>query len=268
MNVETESAGGTWEGEAERWVRWTRTPGHDVFPYFWPAFVREILPADLGRALEVGCGEGRVVRELARMGHRVVGLDAAPTLVRAAQRADVGGATADAVAGAAAGTVAGAGSGAAYLIGDGTRLPFADASFDTVVAYNGLQTMQDADDMAATVGEIGRVVRPGGWLCACVAHPMTDVARLSDASDGIVRVDGSYFERQRVDDAVTQDGLSMTFRGWTNTLEDYARAIEAAGFAIERLREPRPTDAQVAARPSLAKWGRLPLFLMVRGVRG
>ena len=53
-----------WEQEAENWVRWTRTPGHDVFPYFAPAFFDDIVPPPHGLTLEVGCGEGRVAREL------------------------------------------------------------------------------------------------------------------------------------------------------------------------------------------------------------
>ena len=72
----------TWEREAEHWTAWARTPGHDVFPYFSPAFFDEILPAPTGLTLEVGCGEGRVVRAMSERGHRVVGLDGSPTLAR------------------------------------------------------------------------------------------------------------------------------------------------------------------------------------------
>ena len=53
-------------------------------------------------------------------------------------------------------------------------MPFADATFETVVAYNSLQTMRNEGDMAAAVREAGRVVKPGGHFCICVAHPLTD----------------------------------------------------------------------------------------------
>lgn len=239
------SAGQVWEGEAANWLRWTRTPGHDVFPYFAPVFVDEILPAPRGRTLEIGCGEGRVMRALAARGHRAVGLDASPSLVRAARAEDAA---------------------SAYVCGDGTRPPFADGVFDAVVAYNSLQTMVAVGDMARAVREAGRVVRAGGAFCICVAHPLTDIALVNRGGGGEIAIGGSYFERQRVDDTVRKDGLTMRFSGWTYTLEDYARALEDAGFVIERVREPQPRQ-DVGPRRDLAQWDRIPLFLMLRAVK-
>ena len=218
-----------WEQEAENWVRWTRTPGHDVFPYFALAFFDDIVPPPTaGLTLEVGCGEGRVARELVARGHTVIAVDASPTLVRYAREADAG---------------------SAYLLADATALPFADATFETVVAYNSLQTMAQLADMPQAIREAGRVLKPSGPLCFCTAHPMTDIARLAEPSpNGDLVISGSYFEHEYVNDTVTQNGLTMTFHGWTHTLEDYTRALERAGFLIERLREPRPTAEQVARR--------------------
>jgi SAM-dependent methyltransferase len=237
---------GTWESEAEHWLQWARTPGHDVFQYFWPAFAADILPARPGRLLEIGCGEGRVLREAMEIDgsgpSAVIGLEPAPTLVRSARDAD---------------------QRPSYVAGDATALPFRQATFDTVVAYNSLQTMCEVDDMAAAVREAARVVRAGGSFCVCVAHPMTDIGLVASPDGAGLR---SYFERQRVEETVTQDGLPMTFRGWTYTLEDYVRAFDAAGFVVDRVREPRPSEEDVAARPSLAKWRQIPLFLMMRGV--
>jgi SAM-dependent methyltransferase len=50
---------------------------------------------------------------------------------------------------------------------DGTSLPFEEARFDVVVVVDMLEHV--ADD-AALVGEIGRVLRPGGTLIANVPH--------------------------------------------------------------------------------------------------
>jgi SAM-dependent methyltransferase len=136
--------------------------------------------------------------------------------------------------------------------GDGTRLPFADATFDVVVAYNSLQTMAAVPDMARAVREAGRVVRPGGSFCVCVAHPMTDMALVNEASGGEIAIAGSYFDHRRVDDTVTSKGLTMRFSGWTYTIGDYARALEDTGFVIERVREPQPrADAD---RRRLERW--------------
>jgi len=241
------SAQTPWEEEAERWVAWARTPEHDVFEYYAPSFFAEVVPPAVGLTLEIGCGEGRVARALASRGHDVIAVDASPTLVRSARAADAG---------------------QAYLVADATELPFAGGAFQCVVAYNSLQTMAELADMAEAVAEAGRVLGPSGCFCMCVAHPMTDVGRASEPTPGgELIITGSYFERERVDETVTKNGLAMTFHGWTHTLEDYARALEDAGFLIRRVREPLPGAEHVSTRAGLDRWRRVPLFLFVRAVK-
>lgn len=234
-----------WEREAERWIAWARTPGHDVYDLYRDAFF-ELVP-DPGRAtLEIGCGEGRVSRDLAARGHRVTGLDAAPSMVRAAQLADPAG---------------------EYVLGDAARLPFADRSFDLVVAYNSLM---DVEDMPAAVREAARVLEPGARLCACVLHPMTDAGRFTERiAHAPFVISGSYLEdRMPWYRGMTfeRGGLSITFHSYRYSLEQYALALEHAGFAIEALREPAALDAHVERDPPAERWQRLPCFLMLRAV--
>jgi hypothetical protein len=75
---------------------------------------------------------------------------------------------------------------------------------------------------------------------------------------------GSYFGRRTFEGHFERDGLEMTFRGWMYALEDYWRALEAAGFVVERLREPVATEDAVARQPAYRRWTRLPLFLQLR----
>jgi demethylmenaquinone methyltransferase/2-methoxy-6-polyprenyl-1,4-benzoquinol methylase len=51
-----------------------------------------------------------------------------------------------------------------FVAGDGTRLPFADASFDAVTISFGLRNVVDTD---AALAELLRVTRPGGRLVVC-----------------------------------------------------------------------------------------------------
>jgi len=44
-------------------------------------------------------------------------------------------------------------------------------------------------------------------------------------------------------------------------------ALDAAGFLIERLREPAAPPEMVAARASYRRWQRVPMFLHVRAVK-
>jgi len=134
----------SWEEEARGWIAWARTPGHDAYWEYSPRFFELVPPA--GRAtLELGCGEGRVARDLQDRGHRVTGVDSSPTLLDAASSADPDG---------------------EYVLADAASLPFSDATFDLVVAYNSLM---DIDDMAGAVREAARVLRPDGRFCVCVA---------------------------------------------------------------------------------------------------
>src|SRR5512140_2763623 len=150
-----------WEEEARNWVTWARTPDHDVFSYYAPFFFDEIIPPVRGLTLEVGCGEGRVARQLAARGASVVAVDSSPTLVRFAREADAR---------------------STYLVADATERPVPAATFYTVVSYNSLQTMAGIGDMADAVREAGRVLAPSGQFCFCVAHPMTDVGRIRERS--------------------------------------------------------------------------------------
>jgi SAM-dependent methyltransferase len=222
----------SWEAEAENWIRWAREPGHDAYWRYRDAFFPLVPPA--GRAtLEVGCGEGRVARDLAARGHHVTGIDSSPTLLRAAREADPDG---------------------RYELADAATLPFEDDSFDLIVAYNALM---DVEDMPGSVREAARVLAPGGDLCACVTHPVADAGRFASCEpDAPFVIAGSYFGRRSFEGTFERDGLVMTFRGWAYPLEAYVRALEDAGLRIVALREP--ADEQDP------RWQRLPMFLMFR----
>ena len=73
-----------WEREAANWVKWTRKPGHDPYWHYSPAFFQELVPPPGQATLEIGCGEGRVVRDLTARGHRTTGVDASSNLIAAA----------------------------------------------------------------------------------------------------------------------------------------------------------------------------------------
>ena len=231
-----------WEEQAGAWVAWTRTPGHDAYWQYRDGFFDGIVPAPGRRTLEVGCGEGRVSRDLADRGHRVVGVDASPTLVRHACEAD---------------------RRSAYVLGDAAALPFPDGSFDLAVAYNSLM---DVDDLQAAAAEVARVLEPGGRLCVTVTHPMSDAGGFVDRTpDAPFTIDGSYLGRHAVDVTMERDGLAMRFVGWRYPLEGYVGALTDQGFAIEALREPTPGHDRGEGD---ARWHRVPMFLQLRARKG
>lgn len=233
-----------WEKEAANWVQWVRTPGHDVYAHYAPAFFDHIVPETSCFTLEIGCGEGRVARDLAARGHRVTAIDSAPTLIRHAAKAD---------------------SDSRYALADAESLPFPDGSFDLVVAYNSLM---DVEDMPAAVSEATRVLKPGGHFCVCVLHPICDAgAFTSREPNAPFVIEGTYFGKRPYHEKFERDGLTMTFHSWCYALEDYAAAFLAAGLLIESLREPAAPQSAVASRASIARWRRVPNFLFVRALK-
>jgi SAM-dependent methyltransferase len=202
--VARRSLGDEWERQAEAWVRFTRTPGHDVFfhRYNWPAFL-ELLPAPGRATLDLGCGEGRAGAVLRGLGHRVTGVDVAPSLAAlAAETGDYEG----------------------VRVADAAALPFADGAFDLVSAF---MSLQDMDDPGAALREAARVLEPGGRLVAAVVHPF---------NSGRER---PYYDVARMVDEFERDGITMTFHQIHRPLESWFEAVREAGLAVEALREPR-----------------------------
>lgn len=227
-----------WSRIADEWIAWARTPNHDAFWAYRDAFAA-FVGKGTGNALEIGCGEGRISRELKKCGYRVTAVDAVRELLNAAADAD---------------------SAEEYALASGADLPFADDSFDLVVAYN---MLMDVDDVPGTVKQMRRVLAPSGQVILSIVHPFADHGRfLSHEADSPFLIKGAYFGRQYFEDTVERDGLRMRFAGWMQPLEAYVAALECAGLAITSLREPVPDSS--AGPPHMERWMRWPMFLWMK----
>lgn len=95
-------------------------------------------------ALDLGCGTGFLSLELAARGHRVTGVDFAPSMIaRAAAKA------------------AGRDLAVRFEEADAEQLPFLPASFDLAISRHVLWTLPHPE---AAIDEWVRVLRPGGRL--------------------------------------------------------------------------------------------------------
>jgi SAM-dependent methyltransferase len=232
-----------WEAEAHAFAAWARAPGHDSYPRFHRDQFLPFLPAPGRRTLDIGCGEGRVSRDLKALGHAVEGVDGSATMVLLAREAD---------------------RSIPVHHADAAALPFPDGYADLTVLF---MSLQDIDDFRGAIREAYRVLEPGGHLVLAIVHPLNSAGRFaSEASDSPFVIQGAYLDAFRTADRVGRDGLTMTFHSEHRPLEAYLRALEDAGFLVEALREPRVPDAAAASDRS-KRWQRVPLFLHVRAVR-
>ena len=227
-----------WSQVAEEWIVWARAPNHDAFWAYRSSLV-DFIGRGAGEALDIGCGEGRVSRVLRECGYRVTATDPVEAFLLAAE---------------------GAGSADAYRIAPASNLPFDDNSFDLALVYN---VLMDIEDVPTALKETRRILRPSGTLVVSIVHPFADRGRFaSPEADAPFVLDGSYFDRERFDGVDESDGLKMHFAGWSQPLENYAAALEGAGFAITSLREPVPDLND--ARAHMRRWSRVPLFLWLK----
>jgi SAM-dependent methyltransferase len=108
------------------------------------------------RLLDLGCGGGRHAFQAMRLGARVVALDADDREVKHVR--DTIGAMLD------AGEIA-RDDEAGAVQGDALHLPFADESFDRVIASEVLEHIPDDTEAMA---ELARVLKPGGTMAVTV----------------------------------------------------------------------------------------------------
>jgi ubiquinone/menaquinone biosynthesis C-methylase UbiE len=230
-----------WEQEARNWIEWARALGHDTYWRFHRDQFLALLPAPGKLTVDVGCGEGRLPRDLKTIGHHVIGIDVSRTMIEAAQKADPGG---------------------EYRCASAGELPLADNSCDLVVAF---MALQDVDDLMTAVAEIGRVLIEEGLVCLAVVHPLNSAGRfVEESATSPFVIQDTYLDEFTYSDDISRDGLRMAFHSRHRPIHAYSRALEAAGFVIETVRELGVPSEAVRSERS-RRWQRIPLFLHLRG---
>ena len=166
-----------------------------------------LRPGD--RVLEVAPGPGYLAIELARLGsYRLAGLDISRTFIRMArENAARGGVMID------------------LREGDVAAMPFAADTFDFIVCR---AAFKNFGDPAGALGEMHRVLRPGGGALV--------IDMRNDASANAIKDEVAKMPLGRIDKFLSRTTLSALRRRAYSTL-DFERMVQATPFGRCDIRE-------------------------------
>jgi len=141
----------------------------------------------------------------------------------------------------------------ALVQADAARLPLADASVDAVVTAF---IHSDVDDWASVLGEVGRVLRPGGRCISIGIHPCFVGPFSRRTGGGPPQLYPGYRQTTRTwrGPGLGPNGVWWRVGGQHVPLAALVNAFIQAGLAVEHLAEPGPEDfprnlAIIARRP-------------------
>ena len=256
--ISADEVAANWNRNADLWAAEIRA-GHDVCREYYnnPAFLEFIGDLSGRRVLDAGCGEGYNTRILARRGARISGVDISERMIELARdeerRAPLG---------------------ISYNVASYADLAgIENDTFDAVISF---MALMDGPDFPAAMRELFGVLRRGGALCFSITHPCFMTRGFGWIRDALGHETG-YTGAQYLNDqpwierwnfskapgAAEREPFSV--RRFDRTLSEYINHVIGAGFRLEQIHEPRPTEAACAVHPRLARWREhIPLFFYVR----
>ncbi|MER8018083.1 class I SAM-dependent methyltransferase [Streptomyces griseoluteus] len=170
------------------------------------------------RILDAGCGSGPLSAALRDRGALVSGFDASAGMLELARRR--------------------LGDGTDLQVADlGSPLPYADDTFDDVVASLVLHYLED---WGPALAELRRVLKPGGRLIASVDHPFAISLMHRQAGR---EADYKYFDTTNWTEEWTMGGQTALMSIWHRPLHAMIEAFTGAGFRIMAISEPEPDPA-------------------------
>jgi SAM-dependent methyltransferase len=213
-----------------------------------PAYEEEIEPLLLSLLqpeldllyLDLGCGEGRLMRRVKAAGSRVVGCDLSPLLLSRAIR-----------------------HGPVVRCALPSLKWVKPASFDG--AYVGL-VLEHLRDEKAFFASTANVVRPGGVLALVINHPIWTAPKSSpieDAGGEILWRPGEYFGRGFSKEPAGDDKVTFYHR----TMASLVNAASVAGWDLHRMEERGLSPEQVKRVPDLEGQQHIPRLLGARWKR-
>jgi SAM-dependent methyltransferase len=249
MPFDPDSVREAWDRAADGYTE-GQASGSDFYRYEFFGPAQAAVCGDVAglRLLDVGCGSGYFSREMAARGARVIAIDISPRMIALARERENASPL-----------------GIDYRIVDASDLvhTFEPDFFDIATSCLALQDMPNP---GAAFRAVHGVVRSGGRFVAAIEHPCTNPPfrmweRDTARNKRWLCID-RYYDRGPREYVWQRWPGGFTTTANHAPLEDWFDWILAAGFHIRGVREPRPTEEAVRARPALADAMRVPYFVI------
>jgi len=207
--------------------------------YDRPTVLRLLGPISGRTVLDLGCAAGHLSRALVDAGADVLAVDKSEQMVAHARR----------------------------LVGGKARIEVADVSKPLDLVANGSVDLVAASlvlhylpDWQDVLGELHRVLKPGGSVVMSVHHPITGWLR-SDRKD--------YHRVELIEESWDVDGVRTQAQMWRRPVSAVFTPLLDQGFIIERVEEPRPElDEEMVPDTRVREaLNSSPVFLYVRAQR-
>lgn len=218
----------SWSELSEWWLSEVATdPAYEEV--VTPLLLDALQPGDGLRYLDVGCGEGRVMRAVEGRGATVVGLDLSARLIKEA------------------------GTG---VVADLNRIPLREASFDGVYS---VLTLEHVADHRAFFAEAARVTRPDGVLALVINHPSWTApgsTPVSEPDGEVLWRPGDYFSNGTSEMPAGEGTVVFYHR----SMADLLNAAADSGWRLEHMVEqPHHDFEDQAGIPRLlaCRWRRI-----------
>jgi SAM-dependent methyltransferase len=219
----------SWSELANWWL--SETAGDAAYEEVVTPLLLEVLQPEPGRLyLDLGCGEGRVMRTVTALGGVVHGVDMNPTLAALAERA---------------------------VVADLPSTPFRDGSYDGVYS---VLTLEHIDDHRALFAEAARVTKVDGILAIVINHPIWTAPQstpITDWDGEVLWRPGEYFSTGSSEVPAGDSTVTFHHRTMANLLTSAA----SAGWSLQQMVErPHHEFEDQSGIPRLlgCRWNRSP----------
>lgn len=231
-----------WNKIAPTWTAMGRK-GYDYYrdSFNTPAFL-EMLPEVTGLiGLDIGCGEGHNTRLLVEQGAQMSAIDISDIFLNFAaeiqpEKREIGYSNASAV-----------------------ELPFPKETFNFAT---GFMSFMDIPEIELVLKEAYRILKPAGFLQISITHPCYETphrvklrnpdgtTKAYEIGDYFNVLNGEFLELNKPGSKAAMLGFPpIKIPRFNRTLSQWVNSIIDAGFSIERMNEPCPSDEVVEKYP-------------------